>query len=384
MKVLKNLLFVMLLGGILSYCSIPIDSESFGYRRSVVVDGMITDEYKTHKIRLSYTSEVNNGFYEAISDADVKVVTGSGQEYFFQLGFDGYYGSEEEFAGIPGETYQLQFTIGSDRGYSSNEIELIASPPIDSIYDRYAELSVEGSDQYEGGIQFFLDTHDDTNQAQNYLYEWTEDYKIVTPKVAFYKYLSQGVVPVLQDSTSVCYGYGQSSSILITQALKSGNRVVEFPIRFISGLDDFLRNRYSISVKQYAISASSYGYYRQFKELNESGGSLFDQQRGTLVSNVTSFTDPDEIVLGYFDVAGVSEKRVFFNYDDLDPNFPRPGYRAQCYSTELSFEDFFMFFTPTMDLTYYEEDQQLVRFQPPPCTDCTSFGPTEAPEYWIE
>ena len=75
---------------------------------------------------------------------------------------------------------------------------------------------------------------------------------------------------------------------------------------------------------------------------------------------------------------------VFFNYDDLDPNFPRPGYRAQCYSTELSFEDFFMFFTPTMDLTYYEEDQQLVRFQPPPCTDCTSFGPTEAPEYWIE
>ena len=50
-----------------------------------------------------------------------------------------------------------------------------------------------------------------------------------------------------------------------------------------------------------------------------------------------STTNPDDKVIGYFDVASVTSKRIFFNYIDLFPNESLPPYYTECERIKIYF-----------------------------------------------
>ncbi|MFY0602085.1 MAG: DUF4249 family protein [Cyclobacteriaceae bacterium] len=129
----------------------------------------------------------------------------------------------------------------------------------------------------------------------------------------------------------MCFESNESNEIIIGNSVGSSkNRVAEQPVNFVSSFTDKHRNRYAIQAKQYAINESAFGFYRKLKESSESGGSLFDQQQGTIAGNIRSLDDPSATVLGYFEVAGVSKLRAFFDFADLDERLTFPSFRFKC------------------------------------------------------
>jgi hypothetical protein len=94
----------------------PIQKQELS---QVVVDGIITDEFKTQSIRIMYSFDTLNQTPSPVDNAEI-IVSGNGNVYHFHelTGNPGTYLSDLQFSGIVGQDYSLLVTI-SDRVYSA-------------------------------------------------------------------------------------------------------------------------------------------------------------------------------------------------------------------------------------------------------------------------
>src|SRR5690606_34924729 len=100
--------------------------------------------------------------------------------------------------------------------YQSTLQELTASPPIDSIYDTYAERANSTSTALQKGIQFFVDTHDETGTAQYYKYEWEETYEVHANSPSMYEYYENpDTIVSRSEAVSPCYVLERSDAIIL-------------------------------------------------------------------------------------------------------------------------------------------------------------------------
>jgi len=185
--------------------------------------------------------------------------------------------------------------------------------------------------------------------TQFYRYEWTDAHQVVTPyekkweAIPIYGFsVTYRIIPFDED-VSECYRESKFNElILATSTINSNGELSEIPVKFAAASDFDVTTTYSIEVTQRAISAQAYSYYRKIKLFNESNGSLFDKQQGVIVGNISSIDSPDEQVLGYFEVAGASSKRVFLEPSDLDEEImeyvvkPCERYSAMSYDGSLT------------------------------------------------
>lgn len=199
-----------------------------------------------------------------------------------------------------------------------------------------------------------------------------------------------------------CYRENFSNSLILSNTSGiSGNRAFDVPLRFLPVDNLDLTNRYSIEVTQYSINDKSYAYYNKLREFNESSGSLFDKQQGIVLGNLTSVSDENEIVLGYFEVSSVTRFRKFYNIDEfgVEVTSQISGFSQQCKASD--------FISTTLDsLSFYNPDDPIEKRRnapyriylwepsPPPygtsylrlaaCVSCTRYGKLEKPTYWID
>ena len=371
-------------------CIVPYDIELTDFDQVVVVDGVVTTQFKKHKIILSYTHPIEYSQPSSLQGAQVWVEDNVGTTYNFIENPPGEYYSELEFAARDDRDYQLFFKTEEGKLYQSDKNRPISSPPIDSIFNRYADIIPSNSSEQEKGIQFFLDSHDPAGRAKHFRYEWEETYKIVTPYISPYRYdIDKDEIIVRETPINICYSGNTSTSLILgTTVGSSVNRIAELPIRFVSGETDVLRNRYSILVRQFAVNNATYNYYQRIKD-SERRGSLFDEQQGSVIGNVSSVDNPEETVLGNFEVSGVSIKRVFFDFADLDDQLLLPKYRYNCAPDKLV--------GTSLDSTLYyvQRDYNIIVLNPLDavpqvslgiifCTDCTTFASNIKPDFWID
>ncbi len=72
-------------------------------------------------------------------------------------------------------------------------------------------------------------------------------------------------------------------------------------------------------MKQYSLGEEAFHYWNELKKTSQEQGFLFDRQPALLKSNIHNVNDESEIVLGFFTMAGVVEKRAFaVNLEGLD------------------------------------------------------------------
>ncbi|MFY0602086.1 MAG: DUF4249 domain-containing protein [Cyclobacteriaceae bacterium] len=189
MRTTGNVILALLSVASFWSCTKPYEAESLFFKKVLVVDGQLTDEDKFHHVKLSFTFPIGEEAEDAsLSDAEVWVEAGDGTIINYNEIQPGLYQSENSFAGNPNQSYQLFFTTAEGRNYASVIQNLIPSPPIDSIYDRFALMPDEESSSTIQGVQFFLDSHDKTQQAEYFRYEWKEDYKIIVPMPSNWEY----------------------------------------------------------------------------------------------------------------------------------------------------------------------------------------------------
>lgn len=397
MKIIKNIIVGALIALGLS-CVEPFSIHSISFDKAIVVEGRLTNEQKAHYVKLSYTRPIEEKENVPLTSAVVWVEGVDGSKIEFTETTPGHYESIEKLSGVAGNSYQLFFTTSEGKQYQSNLQELIASPPIARIYEEYAEKTNTKKGGITKGIQFFVDTYDETNTAQYYKYEWEETYEVYAPFPSYYEFFPNPDTAVARtQDVSPCYASAKSTAITLgTTATLTESRLSEVPVRYITSETDQLLNVYSILVRQYVISADAYSFYREILENNQDNESLFDKQLGVVVGNITSVEDPDETVLGFFEVAGVSERRAFFRFEELDKRFPWPKAQYPCNGPDQLIR------IATLDsLEYYVkgkgygivsaeycnssycDNKFSAMLAPRYCTDCRFRGPAVKPDFWI-
>ncbi len=386
-------------GLFLTTCVEEFEPETITFESALVVEATITDEVKTQEIYLSRTFAFEEDGPESETSATVGVTDDQGSSFAFVESEPGIYRSVAEFGAITGRDYTLNITTSDGRGYSSSAMELPPTTELDSIY---AERIVDSNGV--DGIAIYADSFDQTNSSNNYRYTYEETFRIIAPRWKPDDLApddSQLVGPCAvklvpkESEEQTCYRTDFSTDIIQFQTNDlEEDRISRFLIRFISNQDYIISHRYTIQVRQLIQSDQSYAFYETLNEFSSIESLFSSTQPGFLNGNVSSDTNGNEKVLGYFDVATVDEKRLFFNYEDFYPGEPLPPYVNPCMPS-----------APVIAneggcVLRVQVEANIIRYldlnQDPPlnegpylvvprvCGDCTEIGSIEVPEFWTE
>lgn len=389
---------ILVLSILLSNCVEPIDIETTTFDDAIVIEALITNEVKQHEINITRTYRLEENGPTPETNADVKIIDDTQTVYTFLETSSGKYISTTAFAAAPDRTYQLTVTTSSGKSYSSNQVKLTSTTEIGDI-NAVAETNENGT----FGVSINVNSFDPTGNSRYYRYEYEETYKIIAP---FWSPLNSIVISADSVSTEprtreekTCFNTLYSSDIIQTQTSGlSEDRVTGKQVRFIASNDFIISHRYSILVKQYVQSLEAFSYFKTLKELSSSESLLSQNQPGFVNSNIVSVNNPNEKVLGFFDVSSVSTKRFFFNFREVFPDnlISRPPYFIDCNLFAPLFEDGLTSIIQSGTLKFNAINSCCPGEPPivpgggphvmviPECGDCTTIGTNVVPDFWIE
>ena len=405
MKNKINIISILLLTLFINSCVEPFEIQTETFESALVIEATITNEFKTQEIVLSRTFTFEEDGPSPETNATVKIVDDQQVQYNFQETSPGAYISTTEFAAQPNRSYELSITTSNGRVYRSFTT---ATPPATQI----EQLSVDRitNDDDVNGVAVFVDSYDPSGNSKYYRYEYEETFKIIAPRYSEFNIIvTNDVFPDcdvalvkkpadLEERT--CYRTQISSEIIVTNTNNlSEDRVDNFQVRFIPRSSYIMSHRYSALVKQYVTSREAYIFYETLRDLSGSGSLFSQSQPGFFSGNVFSEANPDEKVLGYFDVATVSTSRIFFNYNDFYAGQPLPPYIVDCSPIAPPIltngmgdacplisaikSGFYKYAGPNTDPdpVLGEGDFDLVIKA---CGDCTELGSNVVPDFWEE
>ncbi|WP_051605752.1 DUF4249 domain-containing protein [Polaribacter sp. Hel_I_88] len=361
-------------------CIEEFEAATTEFEDVIVIEATLTNELKNHVVKLTRTYKFEDGGPSSETGANVKIITNNTTYTFSEIS-SGVYASNEIFKAEIGVPYSLEITTRSGREYKSKDTQLTNITAIDDVY-----AAITTNKDGVEGIGLFVDSFDATNSSKYYGYEFDETYKIVVPywfPTDLILTDNGGIreVPKSQEEET-CYNTIASKGRLLTNTTLLGeDRVNGFLLKFIANDDIRVNTRYSILVKQYIQSRESYNYLRVLEEFSESQ-SLFSQvQPGFLASNIFSLTNENEKVLGFFEVSSVSEKRYFFNREDiLNTDYPWP-----CAVTEPTVQRLIsQLRNNRVKLIGVLDPQDPIPYQVVNrlCGDCTASGSNIRPDFW--
>lgn len=372
--------------------------EQFKFEDVIVIEATLTDEIRTQEFLLSRSFDFETTEPTPERNAQVYIEINETERIFFIEESPGIYRSQDEFAAQSGLDYQLFVTTDAGQSYQSPKVQLTNSVPIDNLTAE-REVNSIGNEI----MTILVDSFDPNRQSNYYRYEYEETYKIIAPdwtREDFVVYRPDSISPdaVRPLDERICYNTVNSNNIIITSTTNlEEDRVAKFPVRNISADDPIISHRYSILVKQYVQSLEAFTYYDILSKLSGSDNVLAQIQPGFVSSNIRSTENRNEKVLGFFQVSAVTEKRLYFDYEDFFPGEPLPPYFIECrrgaplIQTQASPPTYPLFEAIQANVVKFLElnlDQGQLEGPyttvPRACGDCTALGNSEPPEFWEE
>ena len=438
MKKFDYLVWVLVFFNVTYYgCVEPFDisSELEQAEPVLVVEATLTNELQRQRILLgrssgfevvneldsiydaSYPIRPRDTSYVVERDARITIEDSQGNQYAFSESTPGTYTSDFEFSALQGVSYTLNIETASGLRYRSTPEHFEAVAEIENV-----SIARGNNEQGSEGVYVYVDGSSTNATSNFYRYTYLETFKIIAPSWQPEDFVLTNYDPcalpvitydleiVLRDNEEgkVCYNTFASTEIVQTSTSGlSQNRVERFPVRFIDRNNYIISHRYSILVKQYVQSPGAYGYYQSLKSFSSSDNIFSAVQPGFIEGNIRATNSEDANVLGYFEVASVSEKRVFFDYDDLFPEEALPEYPVSCdvmgppldHPSYCISDGLVAWNCPQSIveavnvglIAYYGLNDENIGACPGPytvtrraCGDCTVIGNSDIPEFWVE
>ena len=273
--------------------------------------------------------------------------------------------------------YRLHIITSQSKQYISDYVDVKFTPPIDSV-----------SFKREGDVTIYVSTHDPANTTDYYRWDYVETsqyHAIGNTDLG----VSNGRI-FFRDSTNQiynCWHIQNSTEIHIASSTALSEDVISnYPLLIIPKDDQRIAIRYSVLVKQYAITQQAFSYFQLLQKNTERQGSIFDEQPTQLIGNIHSVDDPDEPVIGFLTAGNVQEKRLFIQNDEVAP-WARLNLNGSCDTIVLAIN-------PANWLDYNYPDPRYVPWYftgqgfievlaEIPCVDCRVRGGTNLkPRYW--
>jgi len=409
---LTSLLFLSY-GILITSCVEEFEAETESLENLLVVEGLLTDETKYHTVALTRLFPFEEEDPRVETGASIKIVNSEGEEFLFDETEPGKYTSKIQFSAQVGRSYTLDIETSDRKDYKS---EAVVLPPQNPIADLRAERMT--NDMGEEGVGIMLNNKSNSSNPGFFRYEFEETYKIIAPKWEPFRFEvvlntpcigDAFVVDILawEDERRTCFGTSRSQELIQATSLGLQDGVNEnLQLHFLSRDDYSISHRYSINVTQYTQTREAYSFYERLSDFSSFSNIFSQVQPGFLEGNITLVSNPDEMVLGYFEVASVSKKRMFFNYEDLFPGEALPPYAISCETLgNPSLIPFgYTCFGPgdcegrcqstliesilaeTVVFAGIKEGDSLSPYYtwPSPCGDCTQLGSNVVPEFWME
>jgi len=287
----------------------------------------------------------------------------------------------------PSQNYRIKIATSDGKQYASDFVPVKNAPAIDSV--NYVVNSATG-------LQVNVNTHDVTNNTHYYRWDYTETYIIHSLFDSYYMEVNHDTTAIRTADRQIyqCWVSDTSSSILTGSSTTLSKDVVSSQlITKIPSSSDKVHIRYSILVKQYALTSDAYNYFTLLKKNTEQLGGIFDVQPSELTGNVHCLNNPDEPVVGYVTAGAISQQRIFIDSSQLPAWTPVTSDGNCTLDTLLYFRNL----GPTIALEVHDQIYSGIKIPIdkvgvyptggytasfPHCVDCTLRGTNKQPAFW--
>lgn len=385
----KRIWHLIVLGSLITACKKPYNPTIVSTNNSyLVVEGVINSGSDPTVIKLSKTIKISDSVQTStLTNYTVNVEDEAKNTFVLQPGYNGQYTSGSGLNLDITKKYRLHILTPDGKEYASDYEPVTPTPPIDSI----------GFIPKDGNLQIYVNAHDATNNTRYYRWDFNEAWKfhsnfqsdfIVDP-------VAQAVRLRTKDQLSYyCFASDSSSNILISSTAKLAQDVVfQAPITTIDSRSEKIEIRYSILLKQYALTKEAYAFWENLKKNTEQLGSIFDSQPSQLVGNIHCISNPKEPVIGYVSITNTQSKRIFIDNSQLPQNWI-PKFPYDC---AIDSALFFNVKTNKDEVQEYiiggggiplgeiSKDGQVIGFtySTIECSDCRIRGKSQQPSFWI-
>jgi hypothetical protein len=292
--------------------------EIAGATNYLVVEGFINTADSTF-ITLSRTVKLSDAkATQAETKATVTIESSTGASYKLTELKTGTYGIGP--LGLSNNLkYRVRIKTSANREYVSDLVTSYITPPIDSLFFR-----IESDN-----VHIYSNAHDAPGNTRYYRWNFDETYQYTSTFLSDYE--SNGKAIVLRDKINndiyTCWLTTTTPTIIIGSSAKLAQNVInEVPIAAIPGNSIKFSIKYSINVRQYAMSEEAFTFWQNLKKNTEQLGSIFDAQPSQIQGNVHAVSDVNEPVFGYVQAGTIQQKRIFITRDDVFPlRYTRPN-----------------------------------------------------------
>jgi hypothetical protein len=354
----------------------------------LVVDGFINATDQSATVRLSRTQPIaESGLADPETKATVTIDASTGFSYSLVENEPGEY-KIDDLVTDKNAFYKLHINTISGGEYISDTIHIRATPPIDSL-----GFSITSNGN---ALSVHVNTHDPERMTRYYTWDYIETYEYKAPDSSEYKLINNEAIPrTIEESVYVCWRTEEDpTSISIGTSVRLAEDIINrHSIIQIPKGSPKLTIRYSVLVKQRALSPLEYNFLDQLRKSTETLGGIFGTEPISVLGNIRSISNKNEPVLGYFSGAEITEKRFFIEYEDMPDYFRTSRISHDCVFEQtcaifpepgvsnlfcVSLEDL-----PDDAIVVRVLDQNYYIFTSSECGDCRAKGGTTTrPPYW--
>jgi hypothetical protein len=383
---MRTKLGMLLLSIILFSYTSCVDSfvpEIERYDELMVVDGVITDAFGPYTIKLSKTAKVQGGAKSIpYPKCKVHIEDDLGNKINVTESAPGTYKTDSlAFRGIAGRKYKLSIATPDGELYESATEELLKTIEIQSVYAQQEHKDAPGLFYGRDGYQFYVDTKPLTTTNNFILWRMQCTYKFSLDFLIHHYYGVGGYHFIYnKDTFQTCY---RTIDILDPYLLNTGEfqqtEIKRMPLNYEDNYTKALTIRYSLKVNQYTLNESAFNYWKEVKKMKDAGGELYTTQPYQIKNNLVNSTHPDKPVLGYFMVAGLSEKRIFVNHP------PVVNRVEVCAPPDITGPQPVWFVNqPASWPVFFGQYAGHGFYMPQECLDCRLTGTKKKPDFWEE
>lgn len=340
----------------------------------LVVEGHLDNGGEQTIIRISRAVNIeDSALVKPETGAQVSVSNGSGPGFTFTEQAPGIYVFNR--LTLTGGDYRLRITARDGKQYASEMLPVKDAPEIDSLSWR----------RTEDGVKILVNTHDPANKSRYYRWEYEETWALISEYPSLFEFRDMRVQPRADPNTVMfCWAPEKSTRVITGSSAKLSDDVISMlPVAEVPSGSIKLAVRYSLLVKQFALTDEAYSYWDILKSNTEQLGSLFDPQPSQLQSNIRCITHPGEQVIGFVSAGKVTEKRIFITRTEVNPW----SYIPPCKEITVPSDSVRFYFGPSnmyTPTTEWRVGNLLVGYyaSTTPCADCTSIGSNIRPSFW--
>jgi Domain of unknown function (DUF4249) len=377
MRLIRNILFILFFTQFA--CKKPYDVPAININYAyLVVEGNI--ELGLNKVSVIHLTRTQTLKDTSISTpetlASVQIESNNGTMYPLIETADGEYVSNAlQLNSI--QEYRLKVITSNSDQYASAFVKGKQAPEIDSI-----------TWKQDLDINFYVHSHDPNNATGYYKWEFDETAQHNAP-IESRLGVKDGLIFYRDSSTQVynCWATTRSNTIAVASTKALSADVVSYQqIHKIFKNDPRLDIKYSINVRQYAISEEAFRYWQILQKSTQQTGSIFDPQPAQINGNITCVNHPEKTVIGFISAGTYSEKRIFISNSELiNWVFDPPGEECTVRFTNGQDPNNYLIYSypDTSYAPQYFVTGGGIAVYKISCLDCTRAGGTsKKPAFW--